>query len=74
MDEKNTAPQGRGAENHRGSKSVNVIQVIEVKTTIGKGTERDPNRIIAEYWSLDGVLLAVYDPESNPCGHLPFQR
>lgn len=45
------------------SGSAQVIEVIEVKTTAGKGTETDPYRIITEYWSKDGQLLAVSDPE-----------
>lgn len=45
------------------SRSVQLVEVIEVKTSAGKGTESDPVRIVTEYWSKDGVLLAVNDPE-----------
>ena len=41
-----------------------VIQVIETRLErrgIGKD-ESDPIRIITQYWSLDGVLLAEVDP------------
>ncbi len=38
-----------------------VIQVIETVSRIGKGTEEDPCRLVTEYWSLDGELLAVND-------------
>lgn len=44
------------------TKSAKVVQVIEVTTNIGKGTEADPNRVVIELWSLDGNLLAVNDP------------
>ncbi len=44
------------------TKSAKVIQVIEVMSNIGKGTEADPNRVVIELWSLDGNLLAVNDP------------
>ena len=40
-----------------------VIQVVE--TTLerrGKGVEGDPIRIITQYWSMDGDLLAEVDP------------
>jgi hypothetical protein len=39
------------------------VQVIE--TTIarrGKGVDGDPVRIITQYWSFDGQLLAEVDP------------
>lgn len=39
-----------------------VMEVVIVKATVGKGTEKDPNRVITEYWSKDGELLAVNDP------------
>ena len=65
-DKKNTAPRERGAENRKGSRSAKLIQVIAVETVAGSGTERDPNRIVTEYWSLEGELLAVQDPEANP--------
>lgn len=62
---KKTAPQERGAERRRGSRSAEVISVIAVRTVIGTGTELDPNRVITEYWSLKGELLAVNDPDAN---------
>lgn len=40
-----------------------VIQVIETKLLRrGKGVESDPIRIVTQYWSLDGELLAEVDP------------
>ena len=62
MEERKTVPQERGAENIRGSRSAQLMEVIAVQTTVGKGTEQDPKRIITEYWSKDGELLAVNDP------------
>lgn len=47
---------------HRGTHSAVIIQVIQTMTSVGTGTEADPNRVIIEYWSLDGELLAVSDP------------
>lgn len=42
-----------------------VIQVIESRVVTGKGTEDDPMRPTIVYRSLDGELLAVYDPCFN---------
>jgi len=39
-----------------------VIQVIEVKTTRGDGTEASPMRHVMQYFSFGGTLLAEYDP------------
>ncbi len=68
MEEKNFASLSREAELRRGSRSAQMMNVIVVNTVIGKGTERDPKRVITEYWSLKGELLAVSDPEFNPFG------
>lgn len=43
------------------SQSARLVEVIEVKTAKGEGTDKDPMRIITEYWSKDGKLLAVND-------------
>ncbi len=43
-------------------RKVRVVQVIEVKRGIGAGANDDPYRIIYEYISLDGILLARHDP------------
>lgn len=48
----------------RGTDSAKVIQVIETISTRGKGTEENPCRIVHQYWSLEGELLA----ENDPCG------
>lgn len=44
------------------TRSAKVIQVIQTMTSVGTGTEVDPNRILLEFWSLDGQRLAVNDP------------
>ena len=38
-----------------------LIEVIEVEEKRGKGTKSDPTRIVLQYWSKDGVLLAEND-------------
>lgn len=45
---------------------VEVKQVVEIKSIIGSGTKDDPIRIIAEYWSFDGKLLAVSELDGVP--------
>ena len=58
MSYKNTAPKEQGAEKC-GSRSARLVEVIEVRTCVGKGTQENPKRIVTEYWSLDGKLLAT---------------
>jgi len=45
----------------RGTDNAKVIQVIQTKSLIGKGTEEDPARFIYQYWDFKGKLLAKYD-------------
>ena len=45
----------------RGVDSAKVIQVIETKAAKGDGTLEQPSRMITQYWSLDGELLAEKD-------------
>ncbi|MGM0239895.1 hypothetical protein [Enterococcus sp. AZ103] len=40
---------------------VKLVEVIHVEATRGKGTEEDPARIVHQYWSKEGVLLAEKD-------------
>lgn len=61
METNKTAPQ-RGAAMKGRSKNASLIEVIMVQTCVGEGTEQNPNRIITEYWSKEGRLLAVNDP------------
>lgn len=62
MSEKKTAPCEQGAVLHKGSQSAELMEVIRVKTSVGKGTDEDPCRIISEFWSKEGKLLATNDP------------
>ena len=69
MEENKTAPQ-RGAVMGT-SKSARLIEVIAVQACVGKGTEQNPNRVITEYWSKEGILLAISDPHVNSFLRLP---
>jgi hypothetical protein len=43
--------------------AVRIIQLIRTElTTRGFGVDGDPIRRIAQYWSMDGVLLFEHDP------------
>lgn len=46
----------------RGTDSAQVIQVIETESLRGEGTNEDMCRIVKQYWSFDGELLAENDP------------
>ena len=46
----------------RGTDSAKVIQVIETVSARGAGTPENPCRIVHQYWSLEGELLAENDP------------
>ena len=61
FEEAKTTPYGQGVEGVRGIDSVQVIRVVEVKSCVGEGTEKDPCRIVTSFWSLEGDLLAVND-------------
>ena len=47
---------------HGTVRSAQVISVIRTESRTGAGTEDNPNRIVTQYWSTDGELLAVHDP------------
>jgi hypothetical protein len=47
-----------------GTSSAEVIQVIKTTATRGSGSEDDPCRIVIQYWSFEGELLAEHDSES----------
>jgi hypothetical protein len=49
----------------RGTDSVRIIQVIETRSLRGDGTQEDPCREVAQYWSFDGELLAEQDGISH---------
>lgn len=42
----------------RGTDHAKVIQVIETVSLLGSGTEQDPLRMVRQYWSFEGCLLA----------------
>ena len=46
-----------------GTKSARVMQVIETMAQRGLGTEKDPVRIVTQYWDLEGNFLAETDTE-----------
>lgn len=46
----------------RGTDSAQVIRVIETESLRGEGTNEDMCRIVKQYWSFDGELLAENDP------------
>lgn len=46
--------------------SCKITPVIETTLTrAGDGTGRNPIRVVTEYWSLDGKLLASVDPHTR---------
>lgn len=45
----------------RGTDGARVIEVIETRSCRGSGTQEDPYRIVVQYWSLEGELLAEKD-------------
>ena len=56
-----------GSENvnrPNGVKGAKVIQVIETKALRGLGTEKDPARVVTQYWDFDGNFLAEMDLEA----------
>lgn len=44
------------------------MQVIHVLSRRGDGTQFNPVRNVAQYWSMDGVLLAEFDHLHEDCG------
>ncbi len=53
---------------HRTPESVKLIQAIEVIDIRGEGTNDDPIRVVFQYWSKKGVLLAEYDKHTDDLG------
>lgn len=45
-----------------GMQSAEVIKVIQTRAKRGEGTEKDPVRIVTQYWDFEGHLLAENDP------------
>lgn len=40
---------------------VELVEVIHVEAVRGQGTEEDPVRVVQQYWSKEGTLLAERD-------------
>lgn len=53
MDVKSSAARPRGTD------SAKIITVIKTKSLCGLGTKEDPVRIVTQYWTLDGHLIAT---------------
>ena len=47
--------------------SARVLQVIETKSARGKDEPDSPMRIVRQYWSTDGVLLAEAEDNADSC-------
>lgn len=47
--------------NYNETRLAEIIEVIHVETLRGDGTEKNPVRIIHQYWAKDGTLLAEKD-------------
>lgn len=45
----------------RGTDRAWVEQVVVTESILGRGTEEDPVRILKQFWSFGGVLLAQHD-------------
>lgn len=53
----------------RGCDAAKVIPVIKTESARGSGkSSEDPVRIVTQYWSLEGELLAENDPIARPEG------
>lgn len=46
-----------------GTQTAKTLLVIETTAKRGLGTEKDPERIVKQYWDLDGNFLAEMDVE-----------
>lgn len=56
---------GENVNRQSGVKGAKVIQVIETTAMRGFGTEKDPARVVTQYWDLDGNFLAEMDPDAK---------
>jgi hypothetical protein len=53
---------------------VKIMQVIEIKSLIGKGTPEDVCRQLIEYYDMAGNLLARYDSWSSNLDTVLFEE
>lgn len=49
----------------RGTDAVEIMKVIRTTSIIGYGIEKDPVRLIYQYWDFEGNLLASNDTLIN---------
>ena len=49
----------------RGTDTAQVIKVIKTTALVGGGEENDLCRIVEQYWTLSGSLIATVDPYLN---------
>lgn len=47
--------------------SVEIVELVKIKHTIGNGTEENPSREIVEYWTKDGDFIFLLDPIKDYC-------
>lgn len=45
----------------KGTNKAKVIKVIRTETVVGSGEEKDPVRLMYQYWDFKGNLLAQQD-------------
>jgi hypothetical protein len=45
--------------------SAEVIRVIHTTAKRGSGTPNNPERVVHQYWTLEGMLLAEYDTTTD---------
>ncbi len=48
-----------------GVNAAKIAHVIQVDSVVGNGTEKDPVRIVTQYWGLNGDLLFTVDNFAN---------
>lgn len=65
--------RGEKVEGIRGTDSAEVIEVIKTTALRGTGTKEDMSRIVTQYWSFEGELLAEYDPCAKEKEQFPTQ-
>ena len=57
-----------------GTDSAKVIQVIETRSSRGRGTADDLSRQVVQYWSMEGELLAEKDPYTESEKYVPRKK
>ncbi len=63
--------EDRGARLHRVDKA-ELVEVIRVVRCVGEGNGQDPVRLVNEYWSKEGELLAWSDSfDDSAKGRVP---